>query len=229
MGVIGNIDNTMLISRIPIILRDILDALDVQEKELVFDYENNDIYVNLNGELISITKVLRDSITEIKDGSMVIHIVTEDTLPPIKDREKNHWYFVVTAIKDKDEGKIDDLSVYVYYGVQKVSEGIDKNYILIAQNILRKTDTVHMNIPKDHVACFYVPVDYSPVFTMGGQPFVTEVTDRIYILTPDQVTLAYDVYTGTASDLGDCTIKIDLNGGATHDADEEMGTEVDRK
>lgn len=207
----NNIEN---IARIPIILKDLKNVEDaIKNKELVMDYENNDIYVMVDGELISITKLLRDTIETINDGSVVFHIVTEDTLPPVKDRVKNHWYFVIVSSKNKETGSdIEDLNTYIYYGVAKNDFELGNDFMLISQNMITDTSIVKIDVQDRYIACFYVPTRYIPTFTdADGVEMKFKVVKRLYILTPDNTTVEYDAYVSEESGFGEKYVTISIS------------------
>ena len=211
-------DNKRQTARIPIVLDSYEHAARAKDKELLMDYLNNDIYIIRDGKLISITGALRDQISSIQDGSMVVHIVTEATLPPIKDREKNHWYYVVLDAETVDEKDDVDVNKYIFYGVIKQKDEQDKNYILIGQNMLSGEDTVKVNALEGYKVCFYVPVRLNPEFyRLDGTPLEFEVVKRLYVLTPENRTELYDIYMSKDESLGEIDISLKLIGESTLD------------
>lgn len=213
-------DNTTYVARVPIVPDDFANKLQHKDNELVMDFENNDLYVKRDGEYINITGQIREAVKEIQDGSMVLHICTEDTVPAIKDRETNHWYYVVEKVKDYDGGQAVNTDTYIYYGVVDESYDEDKSYLLIAQNMFTGTNTVHMLAQEGYTCCFYVPITIEPYFFNDdtGDAIEYTIVDRLYGL--DSTTgsyIAYDIYYLTLTTYGDVNIRIeyDLNIGYT--------------
>lgn len=207
-------DNLKRTARIPII-PDSLDNRDQhKDKELLMDFDENDLYVMREGRYINITGQIRDMVEEIQDASSVIHIVTEETLPPIKDRLENHWYLVVTSSSELDDGAQINSANYVYYGVINEEYYDDKNYLLIAQNMLIESDTVRMNVAEGYKACFYVPTIYSATFfdDSNGMPMDFTIQDRIYCMLASGEAIAYDVFISDRASLGIVDIKVDFTG-----------------
>ena len=137
--------------RIPIVPDDFKNKSEHIDKEILMDYVNNNLYILRDGEYINITGRIMDSIQQIQDGTSVIHICTEDTLPNIQDRRKNHWYLVVT---DTTEYGNNDTSIskinYIYYGLIEETYINNGNYLLIAQNFNDNPDIVPMTIPEGY-------------------------------------------------------------------------------
>ena len=210
------VDNTKYTARIPIVPDSFQNKQDHKDKEIVMDFENNDLYIFIDGQYINITGQIRDAIKDIQDGSVVIHICTEDTLPPIKDREVNHWYYVIEKAEpvggDKDETATTD---YIYYGVVENEYTGENNYILIAQNVFTGTQTVKVTIAEGYTACFYVPVNLQPRFTNNNNQQVIQYTivDRVYALnTTVGSYVAYDVYMLEIPNSGQYNIHVDISG-----------------
>lgn len=213
-------DNLKNTARIPIILGDFKHNSLHKDRELLMDYDNTDIYLYEGGRYINITGRIKDQIDEIQDGSMVIHICTEDTLPLIKDRPVNHWYYVITKAEELATGEVVNLNTYIYYGV--VSDTFfdnTNNYVLIAQNMITDPDTIiNMSIGSGYRACFYVPTHYTPTFYRGDTTTEIEFEkkDRLYVLDNTASTLVpVDVYVSKNHSLGDIEIKVSYSGG-TH-------------
>lgn len=205
-------ENTKLTARVPIICSDYENKNIHKDKELVMDYKNTDLYLRDEDRYVNITGKLKDQIQEIQDGSMVVHIVTEDTLPPIKDRPENHWYYVITKSKDL-EGKDINTTTYVYYGVVNQDFFNAKNYILIAQNMIKDPGTVHLTVQDGYRACFYVPTQYNPSFYTNGEVIPFDLVDRLYIMSNElNSIIAVDVYVSQEEALGDIDITIDYQG-----------------
>lgn len=207
-------DNIKRTARIPII-PDSLDNRDQhKDKELLMDFDENDLYVLRDGRYVNITGQIRDMVEEIQDASSVIHIVTEETLPPIKDRPENHWYLVVMSAKDYSDDAQINTANYVYYGVINESYYEDKNYLLIAQNMVIESGVVRMNVMEGYKACFYVPTIYSATFfdDSNGVPMDFTIQDRIYCMMASGEAIAYDVFTSDRSNLGIVDIRIDFTG-----------------
>lgn len=207
-------DNTKLMARVPVIPDDFLNKIDHKEHELVMDFEENDLYVKNGGEYINITGKIKDSIKEIQDGSVVVHIVTEDTLPPIKERPTNHWYYVITKSEEFGTGENVAAESYIYYGVVDDTYATEKNYVLIAQNMITGSASLKMMISSGYTACFYVPISLSPRFTDdSGEVITYTIADRLYALNTSSGTyVAYDVYMLNVTASGEITINVDISG-----------------
>ena len=210
-------DNERLMARVPIIPDDFENKQEHKEHELVMDFENNDLYVKKNGEYINITGQIKDSIKEIQDGSMVVHIVTEDTLPPVKERPTNHWYYIITKAEAFGTGEDTIIDTYIYYGVVDDSYSTDKSYILIAQQVFSgEQASVKMQVATGYTACFYVPITMTPRFTDAstGEQFTYDITDRLYALnTSTGSYVAYDVYMLHVNKTGEIQVNVDISGG----------------
>lgn len=206
--------NIKYTARIPIIPNDVTNKAEHKDKELLMDFSNDDIYIHRNGKYINITGEIKEIVENIKDGTSVIHIVTEDSLPAVKDREKNHWYWVVTDAKDYGSGQNLDTTSYIYYGVINDEYYQDNTYLLIAQNMLTNPSAVKINAPEGYKACFYVPTEYEPQFFNDetGEIIPFTVQDRLYCLTPDNVSVAYDVYISDDDNLGSIYINMTYTG-----------------
>lgn len=199
--------------RIPIVPDDFKNKSEHIDKEILMDYVNNNLYILRDGEYINITGRIMDSIQQIQDGTSVIHICTEDTLPNIQDRRKNHWYLVVT---DTTEYGNNDTSIskinYIYYGLIEETYINNGNYLLIAQNFNDNPDIVPMTIPEGYRACFYIPKHYSCTFKNSntGQEIAFTKKDTIYCLNPDNSSRPYNVFISDESKLGKINIKLEL-------------------
>lgn len=206
--------NKKLTARIPIIPDDLQNKAQHKDKEIITDSVKDDIYIKREDQYVNITGRIRDTVEEIQDGSCVIHVVTEETLPAIKDRKENHWYFVVTEAKAYATGEDSDTTAYIYYGVINDEYYKDKTYLLIAQNMILNPDVLKMTCPAGYKICFYVPVEYAPRFTdedTGGEISFT-VQDRLYSITPSGTTVSYDVYISDLDNLGDIYVRVDFSG-----------------
>lgn len=203
-------NNEKLSARIPIVLDDLMNKQAHKDKELVFDYLEEDIYIRRGDNYVNITGAIRDTVEEIKDGSMIIHIVTEESLPAIKDREKNHWYLVVTKSEDYNTGKPIDTTNSIYYGVINNEYYDDKSYLLIAQNMINDPSVVKLNVIEGYRACFYVPTEYEPTFINDetGEVMQFYIQDRLYALTADGTAISYDVYVCNETDMGVVYIQV---------------------
>lgn len=207
-------DNTRYMARVPIIPDDFENKDRHKENELVMDYNTNDIYAKKDDGYVSITGKIKEEIKQIQDGSMVVHLVTEDSLPPIKDRPTNHWYFVITEAVDSGKGSTVVQTSYIYYGLIN-SYSRDKNYILVAQNMIEGSDTVKMVIKEDYTACFYVPISLGANFKNAdtGEDIEYTVQDRVYTLNNELGSfVAYDVYLLDIKEEGEYFITIDVTG-----------------
>lgn len=213
-------DNTKLMARVPVIPDDFQNKQEHKDHELVMDFDNEfpDLYVKINGEYFNITGQIRDSVKDIQDGSMVVHIVTEDTLPPVKERPENHWYYVIT--KSEEYGSKEEVitDTYIYYGVVENNYSTSTDYLLLAQQVFAG-DTAYLTVmlpDNTYTACFYVPITLSPTFTNSdtGELYSYQVVDRLYALnTSTGSYVAYDVYLLNISRNGETHIAVDLSGG----------------
>lgn len=202
--------------RIPIILADVTQTSIHKDKELLMNYDTSDIYLFKDGQYINITGRIKDQIQEIQDGSMVIHICTEQTLPAIKDRRPNHWYYIILKSEYVGSDEIVNTTTYVYYGVIDANFfNSTDNYILVAQNTISNTgDVVRITAPTGYKACFYVPTVYRPkFFKMPGNTAMTfNVVNRLYILdTSTNDIIPVDVYVSEEDGFGDLDIKVDYS------------------
>lgn len=208
-------DNQKLMARVPVIPDDFLNKIDHKEHELVMDFEENDLYVKNGGEYINITGRIKDSIKEIQDGSVVVHIVTEDSLPPIKDRPTNHWYYVITKTEEFGTGENVAAESYIYYGVVDDTYSTEKNYVLIAQNMITGSASLKMMVSSGYTVCFYVPITLEPRFTDGntGEVITYTIADRLYALNAASGTyVAYDVYMLNVTGSGEIIVNVDVSG-----------------
>ena len=181
-------------AKIPIVPDDFANKSRHKINELVMDFDNSDIYVKRETGYVNITGKIKDEIKKIQDGSMVLHIVTEDTIPPVKDRKPNHWYFVVTKSIDAGSGyQINDN--YIFYGTVN-NFSIDKNYILFGQNFIHSGSIVKIRVEENYVPCFYVPITYDTEYTNIDTEEKLDSTwqGRVYALQNGSYTV-YDVYT----------------------------------
>ena len=208
-------DNKKYMARVPIIPDDFANTDEHKNHELVMDFENNDIYVKSGDGYVSITGQIKEEIKNIQDGSVVVHLVTEDTLPAIKDRPENHWYYVITSAETTKSGAV-GLANYVYYGlIDNNSANRFYQYILVAQNMISDSTTVKMVIREGYSPVFYVPVNMSASFINDdtGVSIDATVEDRLYAINNlDGSYVAYDVYVLDLTDEGEYNIAVDLTG-----------------
>ena len=206
-------DNKKYVARVPIVPDDLSNSNNHTDHELVMDFQNVDLYVKLGDAYSNITGKIKEDIKEIRDGSSIIHVVTEQTLPPIKERSENNWYWVITKADEVGGGVIATTS-YIYYGLIKTYD-TSKNYLLIAQNMITGNDVVAMTVLEGYCPCFYVPVNYGASFKNHdtGELINATIEDRIYAMNPDLGSfVAYDVYSLELYDEGDYNIELDLAG-----------------
>lgn len=205
-------ENEKYTARIPIVPDSLENRRRHKDKELVMDFTEDDLYIKRGDEYINITGEIREHVEQIQDGSSVIHIVTEETLPPISERSKNHWYFVVTESYDFDTQTGKDTSTYIYYGIINQEYYRDKSYLLVAQNMFTDPGCVKMRAAEDHYLCFYVPSDRTPRFSNDetGEELRFIIKDRLYCLTPTNTTISYDVYISEKDNLGDIDVKVEF-------------------
>ena len=196
-------------ARIPIIPDSLFNKQEHKINELVMDRENYDIYVKTVDGYHNITGTIRESVEEIQDGSVVIELCTEDTLPNVKDRKRNHWYYVITKSKEKVTNQAVSIK-YIYYGAVDETYYEDKSYMLIAHNMITDPDTVKLNVPEGYRACFYIPVVYLPTFTNTetNEEIKFSVQDRLYVMNPDGTFESYDVYMSDQSYLGEIFVSL---------------------
>ena len=208
-------DNKKYMARVPIIPDDFENKDEHKDHELVMDFVENDIYVKNGDGYVSITGQIKEDIKNIQDGSVVVHIVTEDTLPAIKDRPENHWYYIITNAETVKSGAV-GLANYVYYGlVDNYATSVLYKYILIAQNMISDSSVVKMTIREGYSAVFYVPINMSATFANDdtGEIIDAEVQDRLYAINNvDGSYVAYDVYILDITEEGEYNIAVDLAG-----------------
>ena len=201
------------IARIPIVPDDFVNQDTHKDRELVMDFEKSDIYVKKGDGYVNITGKIKDDIKQIKDGSAVINVVTEQSLPPVKERPENAWYFVVTSATT-ESGDVVSTSSYIYFGLIDTYH-TNKSYLLIAQNVMEGSGSVNMEILDGYGPCFYIPVNYSASFTNHdtGETIPFTIEDRLYAMNSLTGSFtAYDVYTLELYDPGTYTIDLDLTG-----------------
>ena len=206
-------DNKKYIARVPIVPDDLSNKNNHADHELVMDFTNTDLYVKLGEAYSNITGKIKADVKEIQDGSSIIHVVTEQTLPPIKDRSENNWYWVITEAEEIGGGAIATTS-YIYYGLIKTYD-TSRNYLLIAQNMITGSGVVAISILEGYCPCFYVPVNYGASFKNHdtGELINATIEDRVYTLNPELGSyVAYDVYSLELYDEGDYNIELDLAG-----------------
>ena len=192
-------DNTKPLARIPIIPDSFAEKDRHKNHELVMDFGNNDLYVKNNDGYVNITGMIKDSLQNVKFGSSVIHVVTEDSLPPIKDRQQNHWYWIINSATKVDDGSQIIKDNYIYFGLVNGTYDRLKNYLLISQNVLASnTENIPFNIPNEtYLPIFYVPVTLTPTFKRASNNSILQYTivDRLYALNVGNGTyISYDVY-----------------------------------
>jgi len=208
-------DNIKYTARIPIVPDSLANQLEHKDREIVFDFDEDDIYIKRGDKYVNITGQIRETVDTIKDGSCVIHIVTEETLPAIKDREKNHWYYVVTEASDyySDESTI--INSYIYYGVINTDYYSDRSYLLIAQNMLTDPDVVKITAPEGYKIAFYVPSTYDARFFNDetDEELSFSIQDRLYTMSgTTNISIAYDVYISSLANLGTVYVRVDFTG-----------------
>ena len=206
-------DNKKYVARVPIVPDDMDNGNEHVNHELVMDFTNNDLYVKLGDYYGNITGKIKEEVKQIHDGSSVIHVVTEQTLPPIKERSENNWYYVIIESEDSDGGTV-AITSYIYYGLIKTYD-TSKNYLLIGQNVSSGEDVVPITILEGYCPCFYVPISYGATFknTDTGAVIPATIEDRVYAMDTSLGTyVAYDVYSLELYDAGDYKIQIDLSG-----------------
>lgn len=209
----GN-DSIRYFARVPIVPDDFENQDSHKDHELVMDFSNDDIYVKKGDGYVNITGKIKEDIKQIKDGSSVIHIVTEDTAPPVKDRSENNWYYIITRSEEIGTGSAIPVSSYIYYGLIKSYER-DKNYILIAQNAMSGSGTIKFDIVEGYGPCIYIPINFGASFKdhKTGAPIKHTIEDRIYAMSPSIGSyIAYDVYTLDMFDPGEHSVDVDLSG-----------------
>lgn len=205
--------NVKLMARVPIVPDDFANQSEHKVHEVVMDFGNADIYVKVDEtSYVNITGAMKEAITEIQDGSTIMHIVTESTLPPIADRKENHWYYVVLN-SEADDSDI-EMQYYIYYGVCS-QYSVDKNYLLVGMNMFEGTDTVAVNIVEGYDATFYVPTNLDVTFTdvtTESKSIVAAETDRLYgVDTISNNVIPYSVYTLRISDTGLRQIRVTVD------------------
>lgn len=156
-------DNTKYVARVPIVPDDFNNQDEHKNHELVMDFTDVDLYVKDGDGYINITGQLRESIKKIHDGSSVIHIVTEDTLPAVEERSQNHWYYVITRAENSSGDSIATAN-YIYYGTVK-SYYPTKDYLLISQNTTIGSSRVKFHIEEGYSPCLYIPTNMSATFS----------------------------------------------------------------
>lgn len=207
-------ENTKYIARVPIVPDDLSNKDSHKNHELVMDFASSDLYVKSGDGYINITGKIKEDVKQIKDGSTVFHIVTGETLPPIKEREENHWYYVITRSEDAGSGGAIANVSYIYYGLIK-SYYTTKNYMLIAQNMTTGNDTIQFIVEEGYVPCLYIPISYSAIFKNHdtGDNIEFTIEDRIYAMNTNNGSfIAYDVYILDLYEAGTYKVDIDLEG-----------------
>lgn len=209
-------DSKKYVARVPIIPDDLANSNRHVNHELVMDFQNEDLYVKYEDAYSNITGKIKEDVKEIQDGSSIIHVVTEQSLPPVKERSENNWYYVITSAEENG-GSYIATSRYIYYGLIKTYD-TSKNYLLIAQNMTTGNDIVAVTILEGYCPCFYVPITYGANFKNAdtGEVINATIEDRIYTMNPEIGSyVAYDVYSLELYEPGDYNIKIDLSGSTT--------------
>ena len=207
-------DPSKYVARIPVVPDDFENHNDHKDHELVMDFEHEDIYVK-NGEgYTNITGKIKEDIKQISDGSAVIHIVTEQSLPPIKDRSENHWYWTITSAQDAGGGSV-ATSSYIYYGLIS-SYSRDRNYLLISQNVMSESDIIPFTILEGYSPCLYIPINFGASFKnyATGETIPYTIEDRVYAMNPAAGSYsAYDVYCLELYEPGNYQVQVVLTGG----------------
>ena len=205
---------TRYVARIPIVPDDFINSNIHKDHELVMDFEKDDLYVKKGDGYVNITGQIKEDIKTVRDGSSVIHIVTESTLPQIQNRPENNWYYVITRAQEMDNGGQVITSNYIYYGLIDIYD-VQKNYLLISQNVTDGINTLRFDLMEGYVPCFYIPVIYSASFTdhETGEQIDFSIRDRIYALNTVSGTYnAYDVYVLDILEQGTYFVDLDLIG-----------------
>ena len=206
-------DNTKYVARVPIVPDDFNNQDEHKNHELVMDFNAVDLYIKDGDGYINITGQIRESIKKIHDGSSVIHIVTEDTLPAVEERSQNHWYYVITKAEDSSGDSIATAN-YIYYGTVK-SYYPTKDYLLISQNTTIGSSTIQFHIEEGYSACLYIPTNMSGTFTNAdtGEEIGYEIKDRVYAInTLTGTYIAYDVYILDLYEAGYYTVDMEVSG-----------------
>ena len=204
-------NNSKFVARIPIIPDDFENKDNHKNHELVMDFENYDIYVKKNKGYANITGKIKEDVKQIVDGSAVIHVVTESTVPPIQDREENHWYYIITRSTEQNGSPISS-SKYIYYGLIKTEYISPSTNPLIGQNTIIGSDTVQFTILTGYCPCFYIPVNYNASFTNHETGDIVDyiIKDKLYVLNTLSGTYeSYNIYLLDLYDPGE--YKIDVN------------------
>ena len=201
-------------ARIPIVPDDFENQNVHKNHELVMDFTQDDLYVKKDDGYVNITGKIKEDIKQIADGSAVIHLVTEKTLPQIEDRRENHWYYVITRSGNKESGEQVSVNNYIYYGL--IDEyNTSKNYLLIGQNMTDGEDTIQFDIVEGYSPCLYIPVIYNATFINHETEEIIDfyVKDRVYALDTFSGTYnSYDVYVLDLTDPGQYLVDIQLTG-----------------
>ena len=201
-------------ARIPIIPDDFENQNVHKNHELVMDFTQDDLYVKKDDGYVNITGKIKEDIKQIADGSAVIHLVTEKTLPQIEDRRENHWYYVITRSGNKESGEQVSVNNYIYYGL--IDEyNTSKNYLLIGQNMTDGEDTIQFDIVEGYSPCLYIPIIYNATFiNHETEEFIDFfIKDRVYALDTFSGTYnSYDVYVLDLTDPGQYLVDIQLTG-----------------
>ena len=156
-------ENTKYVARVPIVPDDFNNQDEHKNHELVMDFNTADLYIKDGDGYVNITGKLREEIKKIHDGSAVIHIVTEDTLPAVEERSQNHWYYVITKAENSSGDSIATAN-YIYYGTVK-SYYPAKDYLLISQNTTIGSSRVKFHIEEGYSPCLYIPTNMSATFS----------------------------------------------------------------
>lgn len=188
-------NNIKPMARIPIVPSNYSNKEDHKLHELVMDYTNNDIYVKDPDGYVNITGKIKETVKNAISNGAVIEIVTEDTIPVLDSRKKNHWYLVITeAETDTDNPSKVIVDTYVYYGLIDKTYNIARNYSLLSQNtISARTDATPIKflLTDGYSPCFYVPstTQISVVYDdVAHTPLETKTIESIYIFSPQDGT-----------------------------------------
>lgn len=205
--------DTKYVARIPVVPDDFENQNSHKDHELVMDFEQDDLYVKKGDGYVNITGQIKEDVKDVTDGSSVIHIVTEQTVPPIDNRPTNHWYYIITRSKEQS-GEPVYVNKYIYYGLIKNPYG-ENNNLLIGQNVTTESDIIPFTILEGYSPCFYIPINYTASFTFTGtiDTIDYEIKDRIYAINTLYGTYeAYDVYVLDITDPGEYSVTLTING-----------------
>lgn len=189
-------NNIKPMARIPIVPSNYSNKEDHKLHELVMDYTNNDIYVKDPDGYINITGKIKETVQNTISHGAVIEIVTEDTIPVIDSRKKNHWYLVITDSEtDTSNPTKVVVDTYVYYGLVDENYNISRNYSLLSQNTMSSrtngASAIKFLLSDNLKPCFYVPsnTQISCVYDDGNNTALeTSIIENIYVFSPQDGT-----------------------------------------